>query len=361
MVAMKGRLDLYSDFLLASFSLATATGLSNLLDGDLSHDSITRLLRENEFTARELWKLVKPMVRKYERPNGVLIFDDTIIEKAYTDENDLICWHWDHSKERSVKGIGLLSAFYHSDDLCVPVNYQLILKTEYYFDKKSNKEKRRSTQTKNERLREMFTHCLKNKVQFGFVLADSWFASTENMHFIVDKKKDFIFEIKSNRHAAMSKEDKLAGRWTYIKDLGLAGNSQQIVWLKGMKFPVSLIRQVFKNEDGSKGERYLVTNDLEMDFDQTTTIYKRRWKVEEYHKSLKQNAAIAKSPTKTVRSQSNHLFASLFAYIKLETLKLAHNMNHFAMKTKLYLAANRAAFKELRELKSQLEYPSIRA
>jgi len=37
-----------------------------------------------------------------------LIFDDTIIEKAFTDENDLISWHWDHSKHRSMKGINLL-------------------------------------------------------------------------------------------------------------------------------------------------------------------------------------------------------------------------------------------------------------
>lgn len=351
---MRGQLDIYSDFLLASFSLATATCLSNLLDGDLSHDSITRFLRENEFTARELWKLAKPLVRKYEKPTGVLIFDDTIIEKPYTDENDLICWHWDHSKERNVKGIGLLSAFYHSEELCVPVNYQLILKTERYTDEKTGKEKRRSPQTKNEQLRQMLSRCIQNRVSFAYVLADAWFASTDNIHFIAQRKKHFIFEIKCNRHAATSKEDKLAGRWTCIKDLGLAENSQQTVWLKGVKFPLQLIRQVFTNQDGSKGERYLITNDLELDFDQTTTIYKKRWKVEEYHKSLKQNAAIAKSPTKTVRSQSNHLFAALFAYIKLESLKLAHNMNHFALKTKLYLKANKAALFELRKLQAQL-------
>ena len=135
----------------------------------------------------------------------------------------------------------------------------------------------------------------------------------------------------------------------------------QTVWLKGVKFPLKLIRQVFTNADGSKGERYLATNDLELDFDQSTTIYKRRWKVEEFHKSLKQNAAAAKSPTKTVRSQSNHLFAALNAYVKLESLKLAHTMNHFAMKAKLYIAANRAAFKELRALQAQLEYSNYRA
>jgi hypothetical protein len=36
-------------------------------------------------------------------------------------------------------------------------------------------------------------------------------------------------------------------------------------------------------------------------------------------------------------------------------------MSYFAMKTKLYLAANKAAFKELRALQARLEYPIIRA
>ena len=80
---------------------------------------------------------------------------------------------------------------------------------------------------------------------------------------------------------------------------------------------------------------------------------KKRWSVEEYHKSLKQNAAIAKSPTRTIKTQSNHLFASILAYVKLEKLKFVNRLNHFAIKSKIYLAANKAAFKELLKLKTR--------
>ncbi|MDR1385841.1 MAG: hypothetical protein LBJ67_18610 [Planctomycetaceae bacterium] len=38
----------------------------------------------------------------------------------------------------------------------------------------------------------------------------------------------------------------------------------------------------------------------------------------EYHKPLKQNAVLVKSPARTVTTQSNHLFASLVADVKLE-------------------------------------------
>ena len=43
----------------------------------------------------------------------VLIFDDTIQEKAWTDESELMCWHFDHCSGRTVRGINLLNALYY--------------------------------------------------------------------------------------------------------------------------------------------------------------------------------------------------------------------------------------------------------
>ncbi len=76
--------------------------------------------------------------------------------------------------------------------------------------------------------------------------------------------------------------------------------------------------------------------------------------IEVYHKSLKQNASLEKSPTRTETTQRNHLFASLCAYVKLERLKIKTKQNHFAMKAKLYLSAVKSAYAELVKLKEQL-------
>jgi len=92
-----------------------------------------------------------------------------------------------------------------------------------------------------------------------------------------------------------------------------------------------------------------------MSFDDFEMFYKKRWSIEEYHKSIKQNTGAEKSPTRTVRTQQNHLFATILAYIKLEKLKFTNKMNHFAMKSKLYLAAIKAAFKELNQIKNWKE------
>ena len=83
-------LDLYTDYLLVSFGQATATGLSALLPDVVSHDKVTRFLSQNEFTSKDLWKVVKPHVRRVQSEEAVLIFDDSIEEKPYTDENEII-------------------------------------------------------------------------------------------------------------------------------------------------------------------------------------------------------------------------------------------------------------------------------
>lgn len=102
-----------------------------------------------------------------------------------------------------------------------------------------------------------------------------------------------------------------------------------------------------------------MTSDTTLSFEQITTIYQRRWKVEEYHLSLKQHASLAKSPTKTETTQTNHFFASVCAYVKLETLKQTTSLNHFALRSKLYLAALKSAFVELQWLQGNINANSL--
>ena len=86
-----------------------------------------------------------------------------------------------------------------------------------------------------------------------------------------------------------------------------------------------------------------------------TTIYKKRWGVEEYHKSIKSNTSFAKSPTKTTKTQTNHYVLSIVAYVKLEWLKQRTHKNHFAMKAQIYLAAQKAAHTELAVLSRPIQ------
>ncbi len=125
------------------------------------------------------------------------------------------------------------------------------------------------------------------------------------------------------------------------------------VWLKDVELPILLIKQVFINKDNSTGVRYLATNNLDLTSDDFTNIYKKRWSIEEYHKSFKQNTAITKSPTKTIKTQCTHIFAAIVSYTKLERYKFSTKLNHFALKAKLFIQATKAAYRELELIKLQ--------
>ena len=51
----KANLDLYTDYLLSTFGATTATGLSAIVEGDVSHDQIIRFLSEQDYTPKDLW------------------------------------------------------------------------------------------------------------------------------------------------------------------------------------------------------------------------------------------------------------------------------------------------------------------
>lgn len=190
----------------------------------------------------------------------------------------------------------------------------------------------------------------KIKLSARFVLFDVWFSSVANMKFILAHRKHFICPLKSNRKVALSRNDKLQGRWHKLETLEIETNNSRLIYLEGLELPVLLIKRVFTNEDGTTAIQYLISSDTTLLPNDIIRSYHKRWRVEEYHKSLKQNVSLEKSPTQTMTTQTNHFFAAICGYIKLERLKIKTKQNHFALKSKLYLKALMSAFQTLRQL-----------
>jgi hypothetical protein len=139
----KDILDIYTDYLICQNQHATAIVLTNLLDFELSLDQITRFLNKNEYDSKDLWKYIKADVRKHEqKTGGVLIVDDAIEEKPYTDENNVISWHFSHAKGRCVKGFNILSVLIRYGDMALPIGYRIITKDLHFSDVKTRKGKR---------------------------------------------------------------------------------------------------------------------------------------------------------------------------------------------------------------------------
>jgi hypothetical protein len=343
---MENFADLYSDYLICSTSYTTATGMSSFLN--IKHDKVTQELSRRDYDSKFLWQRVKPYLQELTQSKDTitLSFDDSIEEKLYTDDSVLHCWHYDHSFGRSVKGVNFLTALVEVGGMKLPVGVEFVKKDIWEVDSKTGKNKRKSSVTKNELFRKMLKEC-DGKFHFDYVLADSWYSSAENMICCKEELNNhFIMALKSNRKVALSREDKENKAYISIETLQ-PGQQTVEIWLKELDFPLLLTKQVFKNENDTVGELYLACSDLNLSYDQITTIYKKRWGVEEYHKSIKSNTGFAKSPTKTIKTQTNHYVLSIVAYVKLEWLKQRTNKNHFAMKAQIYLAAQKAAQAEL--------------
>jgi len=348
-------IELYTSYLICNPRMATATGLSDVLDNQMKHDYISDALNQPGLNGKAFWKEVKPFVRQVERDDSVLSIDDVIVAKPHSAENDIICYHFDHTQGKSVKGMNIVNFMLtsHIDDQYVncPVAYHIVEKTIKYLDAETGKQKRKSDRTKNEIVLEALHRLVKlNRVKFKHILFDVWFAASPTLAYIHRKLgKHFVCPLKTNRLVALSKKDKLSGNFVTVSGISIESGTAQQVWVKGLDFPVTLTKQVFENKDGSTAEQWLITNDAGLDADQISKTYQKRWKIEEMHKSLKQNTLLAKSPTKTEVSQSNHVFASMLAFVKLEKLKIKERLNHFAIKAKLHLKMVKVAMEQVND------------
>lgn len=342
-------IDLYTDFLVYTPGVATCTLLSEVLQGEVSHDKFTRMLSKGVLNSKKVWQNTKVICQEIQNEQAVLIVDDSVEEKKYSKCNGLIQWHFDHTQGRSVKGVNFITAIYNSWEMSIPVGVDFVKKEEKYIDKKTGKEKLRSSVSKNEMFKALVLRASRNTF-FGYVLSDSWFCNAGNMDFVVKEcNNNFIMAIKENRKVALSSQNKKQGKYVSIKDLELE-KCVLSVYVKSLDFPILVTKQVFKNGDGATGALYLVSNDLNLSYEQMTTIYKKRWKVEEYHKSIKSNTSFSNSPTKKQHTQEAHFVASILAYIKLEKLKIRNKNNHFALKAIIRADAAKAALISYQQL-----------
>lgn len=267
--------DLYTDYLISSSSYTTATGMASLLS--IKHDKITQELSKGNYDSKFLWKKVKPYIEELTQSKEtiVLSFDDSIQEKQYTDESELNCWHYDHVFGRSVKGVNFLTALVEVGGMRLPCCVEFIKKDRWVTDLKTDKEKRKSSITKNELFRQVLGEC-HGKFLFDYVLADSWFSSIENMLCCKeDLKTGFIMALKSNRKVALSLDDKNNKKYVSIETLQ-PGQQTVEIWFEELDFPLLLTKQVFKNENDTVGELYLACSDLNLSYDKITAIYKKR-------------------------------------------------------------------------------------
>jgi len=319
----KCSLKLYTNFLLGNHNRYSGVELSKVSPKNIAHDSVRRWLSSDNYTPSDLWRHVKPLV---DLRSGYLVGDDSLLNKQYSRKNELAKKQYSGDEHRLVNGICLVNLLWTDESEYVPVDYRIY-------------QKENDDRTKNDHFQDMLKRAKKRGFEPKFVLFDSWYSSIENLK-LITRKLDwhFICNLKSNRKVSLTK-----GVYVSIADLGLADKQVRKVWLSEYG-AVLVCKLVATNGDIT----YLCTDDLSLvDYDDFIFHFNHRWKIEEFHRGLKQTTGIEKCYSVKSLCQQTHIFSAFVAFIKLETCRLKENISWYEQKaiicrsaTYSYLYAN---------------------
>lgn len=282
----------------------------------MQHDAITNWLATSRFNTSEIWNQAKPIVKLQ---SGYLIVDDSVLDKRYSRENELVKLQYSGNEHGLVKGIDLVNFLWTDGEKIIPVDYRI-----YHPDSDGL--------DKNDHFQEMFKRAVKRGFSSQYILMDSWYGSVKNFKLIRAQNWHFISNLKSNRKVSVTK-----GEYVSIQDLPLANKQVRRVWLKEFG-SVLVCKLVARNGDVT----YLVTSDLRLtDYQKFIKHFGYRWKIEEFHRGIKQTTGIEKCYAITSPSQKTHIFSAFMAFFKLERRRITDGVSWYEQK----LSVTRMAMK----------------
>jgi hypothetical protein len=283
----------YVDFLIASPRQVTATEAARCQpesDSAPAHDAFTRLLQRLEPDATVLYEEARGQIQL---SRGCLILDDSVLDKPYARKMDLVAHLWSGKHHRVVKGIGLITLLWTDGDRHIPCDYRL-------YDKSDGL-------TKNDHFRAMLNMAKERGFQPECVLFDSWYSGLENLKEIRKLGWRWLTRLDSKRRVNLNR----AGLKS-ISELPISATGTE-VWLEGY----GLI-QVFLivAQDGDK--QYWATSDLQMTELERVGLAEQSWKIEEFHRGIKQTTSIERCQMRSARAQRNHIELALRAFLRIE-------------------------------------------
>ena len=331
---MKTTSHLYCQYLLSSQINYTCTNLADHF-ADLSHDDVSRFLKEEKLTPRMLWEKVSPLFTS--RLEGYIIFDDVVLEKIHSSKIQGVRRQYSGNQHGIIKGIGVVNCVYFE-----PIANQFWVIDFRIFDPD------RDGKTKLDHVQEMLVSAIHRDLLFGYVLMEGWYARAELMKFIISKHKIVYCPLKVNR-----KVDDTQAQQPYRAVNSLDWSARELArgkLIKIHKFPLDVKVKLFRVVVTTDRTDWLITNDLTQD--STVAAQQEssnRWKIEQLHREEKQLTGIAKCQCRLNRSQRNHIAAVSLVWLRLR--EVAYNCQTTVYQLKHGLLSE--------YLRAQLSHPTI--
>lgn len=311
----------YINFLIAAqrvYSNVEASRTHPAGEKQPAHDAYTRLLERLPPDSEALWK----EVAAYVQPNrGLLVIDDSTLDKPHARHMELVSRHWSGKHQAVVQGINLVSLVWTDGDYCLPIDYRI-----YHKDSDGL--------SKNDHFQVMLHQAHSRGFAPALVAFDGWYSSLENLKLVRDAGWHWLTRFKHNRQVSLQPGIALGVSQVDIPRHGL------IVHLRGYGL-VKLFRRV----DPHGNAEHWATSRLELTGDARHSYAERDWRIEEYHRSLKQFTGIERAQFRRARCQRNHIGLALRAFVRLELHRVSQWVSHAEAKAsiirhalRLYLA-----------------------
>ena len=305
----------YINFLVASphsYSCVEAAKVQPERARAPAHDAFTRLLHRLEPDAAALWAEVQPHVHKR---SGVLIVDDTTLDKPYAKKMELVTRHWSGKHHQVVNGVNLITLLWTEGESHLPCDYRIY-------------DKGQDGLSKHDHFRAMLQAAHARGLAPECVLFDSWYSSLDNLKFIRDLEWVWLTQLKSNRQV---NPDAQGLQPLSQVDLSPSGT---VIHLKGY----GLVR-VFKLVASDGSSEYWATNDLHMSELVRLRYAENAWAIETYHRGIKQFCGVERAQFRTARAQRNHIGLALRAFLRLERHCFTSGLSWFEAKVNIVRAA----------------------
>ena len=308
----------FIDFLIASPSQATATEAERTQPPSAdpaAHDAYTRLLHRLEPDSDALWVEVQPDVR---RTTGVLVLDDSVLDKPYARKMALVHHTWSGKHHRVVKGINLLTLLWTDGDRHLPCDYRL-------YDKGND------GKTKNDHFGDLLRAAKGRGFAPECVLFDGWYSGLDNLKTLRTLGWAWLTRLKANRRV---NPDRTGLRALGACDIAATGT---VVHLEGYGL-IKVFRIVAK--DGTTD--HWATSDLRMGELERLRLADASWRIEEYHRGLKQVTNVERCQCRVAVAQRGHIGLALRAFVVVERWCFRTGVNWLSAKWQIVRDAVRA-------------------
>ena len=317
------RLD-YCQYLLVSQTNYTITNFADHAQ-KISHDQINRYLSKDKLTPRLVWELFKTAV--VPSTNGYLLFDDTIIDKNFSQDIEGVRRQYSGNAHGIVKGIGVINCVYLNPELD---QYWII---DYRIFDPDN-----DGRTKLDHISDMIKNVLHNKqLSFRTVLMDSWYATRDIIMMIEEMGKIYYCPLKINRlvddgsRSEMVPEPLSVNRNANNNPKTKYQPIEKLLWsdyelnngkiIKIKNFPPKHKVQLFRVAVATNRTDHIITNDVACSSpSDAREVCAKRWKIEQFHRELKQTTGVEKCQCRKARIQKNHIACAMLVWVRLKQI-----------------------------------------